>query len=478
MPSFDCRNTAVPGKWMSGESVARMMQSMSLGAQPGVLDGALRRREGEIAARPRAVVRHVAALLDARALPDPLVAGLDLRLAQPDVSIVEVADLLVGDDAIGDEGAEAEDLGTTHNPRRTRLYAPKRAPFRWHAAYYAEARAAAAAAVPAPAGLPLAFVASTDAQRGVPTFLWAMAGAPGNTVPAGRSLAPADAARVYLAAHAARYGLSSAALSTAAVVRVLDLGHGGIVVVLRQRVAGADVFHDDVKVLMDRSLRLVAIGGNLHAGAVPTPKTRGFVRSEPQAIARAFRDLYGAALGPADVVDLGRTAGDYRDLPARPRQDGEGGGDPVDRARAREARLLPAPRPHRAGALPRDPRVDPARRPLGRLRVRDRGGRRAPPLPREPDAPRHLRLPRLGRHDRRPPARGRAARRLHAAPDRRAGRELPALRPARPRLHRRVRQDGQSMAADRRDDRARGTTSTPTPTTTTPRASRPATPAR
>jgi hypothetical protein len=34
MPSFDWRNTAVPGKWISGDSVATMMQSMSLGVQP------------------------------------------------------------------------------------------------------------------------------------------------------------------------------------------------------------------------------------------------------------------------------------------------------------------------------------------------------------------------------------------------------------------------------------------------------------
>jgi single-stranded-DNA-specific exonuclease len=41
---------------------------------------------------------------------------------------------------------------------------------------------------------------------------------------------------------------------------VLDVGHDGIVVVMRQRVGGVDLFHSDVKVLMNRGLDLVAIG--------------------------------------------------------------------------------------------------------------------------------------------------------------------------------------------------------------------------
>ena len=34
MPSFFCTITAVPGKWKSGDSVPRMMQSMSVGSRP------------------------------------------------------------------------------------------------------------------------------------------------------------------------------------------------------------------------------------------------------------------------------------------------------------------------------------------------------------------------------------------------------------------------------------------------------------
>ncbi len=180
-------------------------------------------------------------------------------------------------------------------------------------AYYDEAPAAGVlGAVLDERALPPAFVASRDAQRSVPTFLWAIRSGATSPVPLDVAVrTPEDAARAHLAAHAPRYGLSAAALSTASVVRVRDLGRGGILVVMRQSVGGVELFHSDVKVLMDRALGLVAIGGNLHAGAVPTAKTPGFVVSEAQAIAGAFRDLYGAPLAPADVVDLGTPKAGY-----------------------------------------------------------------------------------------------------------------------------------------------------------------------
>jgi len=168
------------------------------------------------------------------------------------------------------------------------------------------------------AALPPAVVASRDAQRSIPTFLWAIQSGARSPVPLqAAARTPEDAARAHLAAHAPRYGLSPEALSTASVVRVLDVGRGGVVVVMRQSVGGIELFHSDVKVLMDRALGLVAIGGNLHAGAVPTPKTMGFVVSAAQAIAGALHDLYGASLAPADVVALrtqaaGHAGGDLR----------------------------------------------------------------------------------------------------------------------------------------------------------------------
>jgi MYXO-CTERM domain-containing protein len=174
-------------------------------------------------------------------------------------------------------------------------------------AYYGAPRVAPARL---PSASPPAFVASTDAQRGVPTFVWAArSGRPSGLATVVTS--PEAAARRHLAAHAARYGLSSAALGTAVVTQVHDLGHGGIVVILRQRIDGVELFHNDVKVLMDRGHELVAIAGNLHAAAVPAPKVAASSLSEARAIAAAVQDLHDVSLAPADLVDLKKVKADY-----------------------------------------------------------------------------------------------------------------------------------------------------------------------
>jgi MYXO-CTERM domain-containing protein len=178
---------------------------------------------------------------------------------------------------------------------------------------YASAKAAASAPQKSAASSSAGLVASIDDKRGVPTFFWAAKG--GQTRPAGLASAqPAQLALHYVRANAAAYGLSSAAIDTAVVDHVHDTGRGGIIVVLRQRVDGADVMHSDVKVLMNRQGDLVAIGGNLHPAATPKGKgkTRTFKVSPSQAIANAFDDLYGIKIGASSIVDAKREKGDYR----------------------------------------------------------------------------------------------------------------------------------------------------------------------
>src|SRR6185503_12309085 len=76
----------------------------------GGLSGLLR----EVAAVEGAVGGHVAPLADAGARAHPLVAGLHLRGGLALVALVEELELLVGDDAVGDVRAQAEDDGTNH----------------------------------------------------------------------------------------------------------------------------------------------------------------------------------------------------------------------------------------------------------------------------------------------------------------------------------------------------------------------------
>ncbi|WP_437514215.1 M36 family metallopeptidase [Sorangium sp. So ce1099] len=171
-----------------------------------------------------------------------------------------------------------------------------------------DARASASARAARGGGI----VTAIDEQRGVPNFLWAARGA-APAVAAG--VTPEAAARLHLGRFAAAYGLSRAALETARVVHVHDIGQGPVIVTLRQRVDGADVFQTDVKVLMRQSLDLVAISGNLHPAAVPartSSSRRAFRLSPRQALATALADLYGIPTGPSGIVDLQRPAGDYQ----------------------------------------------------------------------------------------------------------------------------------------------------------------------
>lgn len=177
------------------------------------------------------------------------------------------------------------------------------------ARYAAPPRAALPADRAAPA--PPAGVASRDERRGAPTFLWAARNVkrgfgriPGVTAEA--------AARLHLAEHATRYGLSAEAIDTTFVQQIHDTGRGGIIVVLRQAPGGVPVFHNDIKVLLDRDLELVAIGGNLHAAAVKRPKAPAFTVPERAAIAAALTDLYAVPVGAADLVDTKDTKGGYR----------------------------------------------------------------------------------------------------------------------------------------------------------------------
>ncbi len=157
---------------------------------------------------------------------------------------------------------------------------------------------------------PPAVIASMDAQRSVPALLWET-----RQLGAARPAHPATteaAARAHLARHAARYGLSADALSTAGVVQIHDTGRGGIIVVLRQRIGGIEVFRHDVKIMMDRSLDLVAIGGNLHPDGVPNPKNAFFALSDAEALASAFGDLYGVGATVSDFQPAPSSRAPYR----------------------------------------------------------------------------------------------------------------------------------------------------------------------
>ncbi|AGP37953.1 M36 family metallopeptidase [Sorangium cellulosum] len=167
---------------------------------------------------------------------------------------------------------------------------------------------------------PGAVVASTDPQRGVPTFVWATS--PEQRPPAATHSTAESAARWYVQRYARLYHLPQAALDTAVVRHVHDTGRGGILVTLGQDVDGIPVFRSELKVLMKRDLTLVALGGNLHASAVALPpgagslrpgskRSRAFAGAPAQAVVRAVRDAHRIDIKTADLRDLGEAKGGY-----------------------------------------------------------------------------------------------------------------------------------------------------------------------
>ena len=103
------------------------------------------------------------------------------------------------------------------------------------------------------------------------------------------ALSAAAAARWHLAHHAARYGLDDDALATVETDLVHDTGRGAIVVRLRQRAGGLEVWPAHLAVVMRRDHALVAITGGLH----PTPASApaAFALTADDAVAAALRDL-------------------------------------------------------------------------------------------------------------------------------------------------------------------------------------------
>jgi large repetitive protein len=157
-------------------------------------------------------------------------------------------------------------------------------------------------------------VASWDAQRGVPTFFWADPAAPAAVQGPLGAPAAEQLARAHVRDHAGLYGLPSPAQDAAYVRHVHDTGRGGIVVVLGQRVDGVDVFETEMKVLLDRSGRLVAIGGNLHGAA--SKKVKGaaaaFAAGPASAVAAAVKDATEVPLSVSDLLAVKKEKGGYR----------------------------------------------------------------------------------------------------------------------------------------------------------------------
>ncbi|MFO0593324.1 MAG: M36 family metallopeptidase, partial [Polyangiaceae bacterium] len=157
-------------------------------------------------------------------------------------------------------------------------------------------------------------VSSWDTQRGVPAFFWADAQVAASVLASVKGTSPEDRAWAYVKDNAALYGLGPAALSAAYVKHVHDTGRGAIIVVYGQKVDGIEVHRQEMKVVMDRSGLLVAIGGNLSRAAAPTGKgtKQAFSTGAAPAIAAALTDLYNLPTSDSDLLDTKQEKDGYR----------------------------------------------------------------------------------------------------------------------------------------------------------------------
>ena len=182
------------------------------------------------------------------------------------------------------------------------------------------AAAAKASQRPSPTQMRAGHLVQTEPRLGVPTFLWVAEedrGAP-QSLPqekGQRRLATEAIARGYLSRQAERYYLSKADVDAAEAASVHDTGRGAIIVKFKQSIGGVEVFRDEVKILMNRRLQLVAISGYLTGDSNRSEATSpSFRLPPPAAIVKALSDLTGKPI-EASVLERASSPGGRKQDP-------------------------------------------------------------------------------------------------------------------------------------------------------------------
>ncbi len=156
-------------------------------------------------------------------------------------------------------------------------------------------------------------ITHVEARLGVPTFFWAERGHADRRSLRELGLTPVQAARRHLFENAAMYRQNAALLAESPVERLHDIGRGAIIVSFRKDVEGVRVFRDELKVIMDRDLELVALSGYVppHARVERRGEPRSFQLSHTTALLTALFDLTGVALEPNVLLAKGNIEADY-----------------------------------------------------------------------------------------------------------------------------------------------------------------------
>jgi hypothetical protein len=169
-------------------------------------------------------------------------------------------------------------------------------------------------------GLP----ASGEPRLGVPTFIWGsqamsvLNGAPFKPNPNTTPGSAEGAARGYLGNVASLYDLAANDVASAPLTFIHDLGSGPVIVKLHQTIDGIDIFREEINVVMNQKLDLVAVSGYISSQSTPPSKgSLSFSLAATSAAAQAVTDVTLANIGASSLVPAGSRDGyDYYTLPA------------------------------------------------------------------------------------------------------------------------------------------------------------------
>ncbi len=150
-------------------------------------------------------------------------------------------------------------------------------------------------------------VSTIEPRLGVPTFFWAAAQAAPRSL-RDMGLSPEQAARRHLFTHGELYRQDPKQIAEARVAHVHDTGDGAVIVAFHQDSNGIRVFRDELKVLMNQQLQLIALSGYLTPERKPLA---GFQLTPASAIAAAFADLTGTGLEAGRLTDTNKVVGGY-----------------------------------------------------------------------------------------------------------------------------------------------------------------------
>jgi len=164
-------------------------------------------------------------------------------------------------------------------------------------------------------GLPMA----SEPRFGVPTFVWGsqalsvLNGAPFKATPKTTPGSAEGAARGYLGNVASLYNLGTDDIAAAPLSYIHDIGSGPVIVKLHQTIDGIEIFREEINVVMNQKLDLVAISGYIASQSTPPNKgSLAFSLGTATAAVSALNDVTQVNLSALSLVATGSHDGyDY-----------------------------------------------------------------------------------------------------------------------------------------------------------------------